>query len=181
MWLHCRANLQRYLPLCTVEQHSGYYCMIYSKKIVPQIASDTRSIHILVLHNVLRWGYCHYPLPLLPPSLLFLQVTKDSLAKEADMQDRLMEAHGRFAETSKKLKTTESSCRKLEFELQQARVSGVSPHQFLLSAPPTFWSSPASHISKSSWLFQHVEVHHTFVLGSPHLPGTKVVSLVNNS
>lgn len=99
--------------------------MIYSKKIVPQIASDTRSIHILVLHNVLRWGYCHYPLPLLPPSLLFLQVTKDSLAKEADMQDRLMEAHGRFAETSKKLKTTESSCRKLEFELQQARVSGV--------------------------------------------------------
>ena len=54
------------------------------------------------------------------------QVTKDSLAKEADMQDRLMEAHGRFAETSKKLKAAESSCRKLEFELQQARVSTAS-------------------------------------------------------
>jgi len=55
-------------------------------------------------------------------------VTKDSLAKAADMQDRLTEAHERFAETSKKLKAAETARRKLEFELQKVQVSDSIDH-----------------------------------------------------
>ena len=40
------------------------------------------------------------------------------------MQDRLTEAHERFADTSKKLKAAETARRKLEFELQKVQVSG---------------------------------------------------------
>ena len=52
-----------------------------------------------------------------------LQVTKDSLAKVAEVQDRVTEAHSRFADTSKRLQEVESERRKLEFSLQQAQVS----------------------------------------------------------
>ena len=54
---------------------------------------------------------------------LLLQVTKDSLAKVAEMQDRLTEAHARFVESSKRVQEVESERRKLEFSLQQAQVS----------------------------------------------------------
>ena len=53
---------------------------------------------------------------------LSLQVTKDSLAKAADMQDRLTDAHARFSESSKRVQEVESERRKLEFSLQQAQV-----------------------------------------------------------
>ena len=50
------------------------------------------------------------------------QVTKDSLAKVAEMQNRLTEAHARYSESSKRVQEVESEKRKLEFSLQQAQV-----------------------------------------------------------
>ena len=49
-------------------------------------------------------------------------MTKDSLAKVAEMQNRLTEAHARYSESSKRVQEVESEKRKLEFSLQQAQV-----------------------------------------------------------
>ena len=50
------------------------------------------------------------------------KVTKDSVAKVTEMQNRLTEAHSRVSESSKRLQESESERRKLEFSLQQAQV-----------------------------------------------------------
>ena len=55
-----------------------------------------------------------------------LQVTKNSLAKVAEMQDRLTEAHERYAEASKKLKAAEDSRNKMETELKKSKVGKVN-------------------------------------------------------
>ena len=54
--------------------------------------------------------------------LVLDQVTKDSLGKVAEMQNRLTEAHSRFSESSKRVQQVESERRKLEYSLQQAKV-----------------------------------------------------------
>ena len=53
------------------------------------------------------------------------QVTKDSLSKVAEMQNRLTEAHARSSQSSKRLQESESERRKLEFSLQQAKVGFI--------------------------------------------------------
>ena len=76
-------------------------------------------MHILVFQNSLK-----YTLSCSPHAPSF-QVTKSSLAKVAEMQDRLTEAHERYAEASKKLKAAEDSRNKMEFDLQISKVMNV--------------------------------------------------------